>query len=154
MDDRVVIRAVITGSAFNFLACLDLDSSPIPPDPAAVALIVVIVAAAVFHSSHNTSSTRYMAPRPLSHALVLALFRAVSKLHSAYAYPSLRRGTVDLNNGYPLYAFMKGDEPSEEPGSVGFWSQLFISIGLVLAGGVFAGYVERSAYMVHPELFY
>ena len=33
------------------------------------------------------------------------------------------------------------DEPGEQPGSPEFWYKLVISIGLVLAGGVFAGYV-------------
>ena len=32
------------------------------------------------------------------------------------------------------------DEPGEELGSPEFWYKLVVSIGLVLAGGVFAGY--------------
>ena len=34
------------------------------------------------------------------------------------------------------------DEGSAEPGLSEFWTKLVISIGLVLAGGVFAGYVR------------
>jgi metal transporter CNNM len=34
------------------------------------------------------------------------------------------------------------DEGSAEPGSSEFWTKLVISVGLVLAGGVFAGYVR------------
>lgn len=33
------------------------------------------------------------------------------------------------------------EEPPAEPGSSEFWSKLLISVGLVLAGGVFAGFV-------------
>jgi hypothetical protein len=82
-----------------------------------------------------------MAPRPLSHAVVLAFFRAVSKIHSAYASPSLRRGSQEA---YPAYAFAVAEEPVEEPGSIDFWTHILISGGLVVSGGVFAGYVHCS----------
>ena len=33
------------------------------------------------------------------------------------------------------------EEPPAEPGSPDFWTKLLVSVGLVLAGGVFAGFV-------------
>ncbi|KAF8168559.1 hypothetical protein B0H34DRAFT_64283 [Crassisporium funariophilum] len=47
-------------------------------------------------------------------------------LRTAFASPYLKRSVPD-------------HEPPAEPGSSEFWSKLFISIALVLAGGVFAG---------------
>lgn len=88
-----------------------------------------------------------MAPRPPGHAFVLALYRAFSRLHSAYAFPSSHRDGVAFNNPH---VFGHGDIPEEEPGSVGFWTHLLISVALVLAGGVFAGYVRLFFSFVSP----
>ena len=90
--------------------------------------------------------TKHMAPRPPGHAFVLALYRAFSRLHSAYAFPSSHRDGVAFNNPH---VFGHGDIPEEEPGSVGFWTHLLISVALVLAGGVFAGYVRLFFYLCH-----
>ena len=34
-----------------------------------------------------------------------------------------------------------GEEPEVEPGSTNFWFHIVVSLGLVVLGGVFAGYV-------------
>ena len=84
-----------------------------------------------------------MAPtlRTHTYALVLALFRALSKLHNAYAAPSTTQASLGLPNEYLARVSATDDEPEAEPGSAKFWIFLLISAGLVLAGGVFAGYV-------------
>lgn len=39
----------------------------------------------------------------------------------------------------PFLAMASPEEPEEQPGSIGFWMKLLASVGLVVAGGVFAG---------------
>lgn len=71
-------------------------------------------------------------PRTMSSATGLALGRGFVKLAGVLASPTIQNLTV------------KEDEPEEEIGSSGFWLKLSIIICLVLAGGVFAGYVSLS----------
>ncbi len=68
-------------------------------------------------------------PRTASSAVVLALCRGFVKIAGVFASPTIYSIAV------------KKDEHHEVLGSSGFWLKLSISISLVLAGGVFAGYV-------------
>lgn len=78
-------------------------------------------------------------PRTMPNVAVLALGRGFVKLAGVLASPTIQSIGV------------KDDEPEEEIGSSGFWLKLSISICLVLAGGVFAGYVIRSSLNVGKE---
>ena len=49
----------------------------------------------------------------------------------------------------------KGHHEGEPPGSPAFWYKVLLSIGLVLAGGVFAGLVLSINYfLIHEEQTY
>ncbi|KAI0691244.1 hypothetical protein C8T65DRAFT_745517 [Cerioporus squamosus] len=60
----------------------------------------------------------------------MRLPRLLALVHSVHAFPTI----------YSLLAQVpETDEPGEQPGTPEFWYKLVVSIGLVLAGGVFAG---------------
>lgn len=62
------------------------------------------------------------------------LLPILGALQPANAFPTL----LSLFN---VVAPVEDDEPGEPPGSPEFWYKLIVAIILVLAGGVFAGYV-------------
>ena len=70
--------------------------------------------------------------RPAPHALFMLLFRIFFRVRSAFASPT---NTFNV--------FETGDELEEKPGSTGFWLKLLLSCGLVVTGGIFAGYGSR-----------
>ncbi|OBZ78616.1 Protein MAM3 [Grifola frondosa] len=66
--------------------------------------------------------------RPGEFATPMFLFIISSLFHSAHAFPTPSH-----------FTFLNAGRAGEPHGSPDFWSKLIISIGLVLAGGVFAG---------------
>ena len=69
-----------------------------------------------------------------SHALLVSLCRALFKLGSVYASPTVHSVKDHV-------AMLEEDVHGETPGSTAFWIKLLVSCLLVLAGGVFAGSV-------------
>ena len=73
----------------------------------------------------------------------------LSLLAPANAFPT-------LHSLFTTTTIPETEEPGEEPGSPEFWYKLIVSVGLVLAGGVFAGsvlLVPPSALISSVQLF-
>jgi metal transporter CNNM len=62
----------------------------------------------------------------------ISLFYLIKPVALALAVPFTSLATKD---------YADSDEPSVEPGSPDFWFHIIVSAGLVVLGGVFAGYV-------------
>lgn len=71
------------------------------------------------------------------------LLPLLGALQPANAFPTL----LSLFN---VVAPVEDDEPGEPPGSPEFWYKLVVAIILVLAGGVFAGYVAMDLSVCTP----
>lgn len=67
--------------------------------------------------------------RSSTHVTYLQVLRLLFKLGGALAGPTSKFKMFEIaDNG-----------PDEEPGSTTFWLKVLLSLGLVVAGGVFAG---------------
>lgn len=73
----------------------------------------------------------------------ISLFYLIRPVALAFAVPFTSLATKDHADP---------DEPDVEPGSPDFWFHIIVSAGLVVLGGVFAGYVIYSYFFFYFQV--